>query len=93
MAKQKPTSGGDDLDVVKVIKRVLKLEFQMTYKNCKAIAVHPGFRFTSRAVVAFNLGLAAFRGAFYLRDYAQTGGCDSDTTKVCAPHLSFGEIF
>ena len=41
----------------------------MTYRNCKAIAIHPGFRFTARAVVAFNLGLAAFRGAFYLRDY------------------------
>ena len=36
-------------------------------------------------MVTFNLGLAAFRGAFYLRDYAQTGGCDSETTQVCAP--------
>ena len=30
-----PSLGGDDLDIMKVIKRILKLEFKITYKNCK----------------------------------------------------------
>ena len=55
------------------------------YDVYKKLCRDPDFRSRVRSSAAFVLGVGAFCGATYLRDYVQTGGCDPVTVQVCAP--------
>ena len=89
MAKRRPTAGKDDLGKLtreQLVKRLYDQQSeeiaQVAYRRCKATATDPLSKSRARASVAIFLGLAAVRGAFYLRDCQRTGRCDSETVLV-----------
>ena len=91
MAKRRPTAGKDDLGKLtreQAIKRLYDQQseeiVQVTYRRFQAMATDPTAKSRARASVAIFLGLAAVRGAFYLRDCQRTGLRDSVTVLVCA---------